>query len=45
MVRRKDFIKFDDAKAERDPKTNYVIRQHAFIGRGGASRNFRREMF
>ena len=38
-------IAFDDAKAERDPQTNYVIRQQAFIGRDGVSQSFKREMF
>lgn len=44
-TQREDFIAFDDTKAERDPRTNYVIRQHAFIVRGGESQSFKREMF
>lgn len=42
---RKDYITWDDAKAERDPTTNYVVKQHGFETRDGSKHEFALEMF
>jgi hypothetical protein len=42
---RTDFITWDDARAERDPATNYVVKQRGFEMRDGSKHEFSLEMF
>jgi hypothetical protein len=42
---RTDFITWDDDRAERDPITNYVVKQHGFMTRDGSRHEFDADMF
>jgi hypothetical protein len=42
---RMDYVTWDDARAERDPATNYVVKQRGFEMRDGSKHEFDADMF